>query len=256
MTDYPNIHGQVMPEEMCPDVVFATPSLTHSVSKRYNRSIIQTTWLLNKHGLTAGHMDRDGDCFIAKARNKLFGDFLAQFPTTQNFFFLDDDIGWPAEKVIEFLGRPEDVIVGVYPKKSQELDFPVSLAVQDGRLVERNGLYLAILAATGFMRIRRHVIERLCAKARTFKDMEPNGAYRSYPSIFESGVGPDGLWWGEDYTFGRKWQETGGEIWVDPDIEFSHQGLNTWTGKLSDNMTILHEKAARIAPAQQLEAAE
>jgi len=237
-----------------PDVVFATPSLTHMVCKRYNRSILQTTWMLAQRGLTAGHMDRDGDCFVAKARNKLVWDFLRQFPHTQNFFFIDDDVGWPAEKVIEFLGRPEDVVCGIYPKKCAELDFPMSLATADGKLIHRDGLYLAVLAATGFMRIRRHVLETLCEAAPKFRDMEPDGSMVEYPSLFESGPGPDGLWWGEDYTFCRKWQAIGGDIWIDPDIKFSHQGLNNWDGRLIDNLHILEQKAAAIVP--EMEAAE
>jgi len=208
--------------------------------------MLQTTWVLAREGLTAGHMDRDGDCFVAKARNKLFWDFLLQFPATQNFFFIDDDIGWPAEKAVELIRRPEDVICGIYPKKSPELDFPMSIATDNGRLVERGGLYLAVLAATGFMRIKRHVIERLCSLAPRFKDMEPDGSMQEYPSVFESGPGPDGLWWGEDYTFCRKWQALGGEIWIDPDIQFSHQGLNNWNGKLIDNLWILQDKAAKM----------
>ncbi len=244
---YAFAHGsnEPMPPEQCPDVVFATPSLTHSVSKTYLRSMLQTNWLLKAHGLRSGHMDRDGDQFIAKARNKMFADFLVQFPATQNFFFIDDDVGWPAEKVIEFLQRPDDVICGAYPKKSPDPDFPMSLVVSDnGALIEDQGLLLAKLAPAGFMRIKRHVIERLCAEAPRFIDIESDGREVSFPCVFESGPGPDGWWWGEDYTFCQKWAALGGMIWIDPDIHFTHMGLNTWKGRLSEYLPMLREKAA------------
>jgi hypothetical protein len=238
------VGGMKLPNQECPDVAFATPSFTHSVCKRYNRSMIQTMWLLHQRGLTAGQMDRDGDCFVAKARNKMFWDFLIEYPMTQNFFFIDDDIGWEPHKVIDFLQRPEDVICGIYPKKSPELDFPCTLAVEDGKLVEKNGLYLAILAPAGFMRIKRHVIEKLCQLAPTFSDWEPDGQLKEYPLVFEAGRGDNGLWWGEDYTFGRKWQSIGGEIWVDPNAKFSHQGLNNWENSLAENLWLFRDKAA------------
>lgn len=232
-----------------PDVVFATPSLTHTVAKRYCRSMIQTTWLLRHHNLTAGHMDRDGDCFVAKARNKLVWDFLNQFPETQNFFFIDDDIAWEPAKVIEFIQRPEDVVCGVYPKKADELDFPVSLLtdLETGELHEKDGLFMAGLAPTGFMRIRRHVIERLAAESAQFTDMEPDGSEVSYPLIFEAGRGSDGKWWGEDYSFCVKWRALGGEIWVDPSIQMEHQGLKTWKNSLADSLPVFREKARLIA---------
>ena len=242
-----DMQGGVMPPEQCPDVVFALPSYQHSVSKRFQISMAQTGYVLHNAGLTSGFMCRDGDAFVAKARNKLVGDFLFQFPMTQNFFFIDDDVGWPPDKIVEFVRSPEDVICGAYPKKHMEIDFPVNILCKDGALVEKNGLLLAILAPTGFMRIKRHVLEKMAAKAGTFRDREAGGDERWYPNIFESGVGPDHFWWGEDYTFCRKWQDMGGEIWIDPNIPFYHQGLWNWQGRLADHLHLLRSKAVALA---------
>jgi hypothetical protein len=32
----------------------------------------------------------------------------------------------------------------------------------------------------------------------------------------------EGVWWGEDYAFSRRWREMGGEIWVVPDLDITH----------------------------------
>ncbi len=236
---------------MKPMVMFATPVLHHSTCIEYVMSIEKTEWLLARAGITTGHMHYPGDCFIAKVRNKIVTDFLELYPDATDLFFIDDDVGWPAEKVLEFLSRPEDVIAGAYPKRSEYLDFPCGLAFdQDtGGLIERNGLYLATLAPAGFMRIKRHVLEKLAADAeardRIFFDGDRKGPeihQKRYYGIFEAGIGPDKLWWGEDFVFTQSWMRLGGEIWIDPNIPFSHRGSHAWKNNLADHLDVYREK--------------
>lgn len=235
-------------QRVYPDVIFATPTLSHSFCVHYHRSIMETSWLCMANGITTGVMVRPGDCFVDKARNKLVTDFLREFPGTENFFFLDDDIGWPAEKVIEFLRRPDPIVAGAYPKKGEYRDFPCSLALDrdKGEIIESQGMVLAVLAPTGFMRIKRHVLEELQANSSVFEDITPDGDYASYSYIFETGRGHDGKFWGEDYTFCRKVIDRGHHIWIDPDITFKHQGIKTWEDRLSNHMTTFRRRAQMI----------
>lgn len=229
----------------CPHVIFATPTLSHKFSTDFQRSMQETQWLLGSNGITSGMMVRPGDAFVDKARNKLVGDFLRDFPETENFFFLDDDIGWEPAKVLEFIRRPDPVLAGAYPKKSEELDWPCSFAFnqEDGSLYENQGLVLAILAPTGFMRIKRHVLELLASKASTFTDQNPDGTTTEYPYIFECGRGDDGKFWGEDYTFCRKLMDNQINVWIDPNITFQHQGIKTWKGRLAPHMDQFRSRA-------------
>jgi hypothetical protein len=36
----------------------------------------------------------------------------------------------------------------------------------------------------------------------------------------------EGVWWGEDYAFSRRWNACGGEIWVIPDLNLTHHGTD------------------------------
>lgn len=242
-----NIDPRINPREL--DVVVATPSLSHSVSLHYLMSMLETVKHVEAYGARFEFVCRGGDAFVAKVRNKLVTQFLQDFPTINNFFFIDDDVGWQGQshKFIEFLMRPDDVVAGIYPKKSKELDFPVNITadLDRGELMQSQGMYAAMMAPTGFMRIKRRVLEKLAETASQFTDAEKDNKFGIYYNIFETGRGPTGEWWGEDYVFCHKCTSAGFSIWVDPAIKFHHQGLNNWEGILAENLPILEKKAAK-----------
>ena len=226
-------------------VIFATPSLDHRVSLDYLRSWTETIWLLSEAGIATGRLDRGGDCFIAKARSKMATDFLRTYPMATDFFFLDDDIGWEAKKVVDALKRPEDIVAGVYPKKQDEVNFPVEIAgnLELGTLFERDGLIQATAVPTGFMRIKRHVLEKLAETAPKFKEEEADHTIKEYSGFFAAGIGPDGWFWGEDYSFCQNARAAGFEIWVDPNINFTHRGHKVWRDNLSRHLDVFRDKA-------------
>lgn len=235
-------------------VIFATPSLSHTVSLDYLMSWTNTVWAMKDRGIVHGRIDRGGDCFIDKVRNKLVQQFL-DGPGT-DLFFLDDDLGWPYEKVLDFIARPEAILAGVYPKKMDKTDWPVALSVDldTGKLITDQGLYLASLAGCGFLRIKREVFEAIRPHVPTFKDQELNGPDSEYPMYFKTGIDPDGWYEGEDVAFLRLAKEHGYDLWVDPDIHFKHRGQKCWEGRLSDHLDTFSERA-KVAVQKQKEAA-
>ncbi len=237
------------------NVIFATPSYMHTVSLEYLRSVIETLNVLTQNRISAGFSVIGGDQFIAKARNLLVAMFLAHEDAT-DLFFLDDDVGWPATAVLKFINRPEDVILGVYPKKQAERDFPVELAGdrETGSLIERDGLVKVSGGPTGFMRIRRHVLEHLAHNAGTFVDNDSAKVERVTPNIFRTGVGEDRRFYGEDWAFCQDVQAAGFEVWCDPDIVFTHRGNNLWTDNLATALGVYREKGRKAA--QELKDAE
>ncbi len=233
-------------------VCFGIPSLGHTVSLGFLRSWTATIGLLHDRDIISSSIQLGGDCFIAKARNRLVSDFLRECPGYDNFFFLDDDIDWPAEKVIEFLERPEPVLAGAYPQKCESTNFPVTFAynTDTGELIEKDGLVRALLIPAGFLRIKRWVLEKLAeSPTRPFLDATLEGAHKSYFGIFEEGIGtqeaPDmpPFWWGEDYIFSRKCQVLGIDMWVDPYITFGHVGRKRWEDAVGNHMDVYRAKA-------------
>lgn len=223
--------------------VFATPSLGHAVCLEYLTSALQTNGLMWAQQRPHAWTQLAGDCFIAKVRSKMVDEFLVGAGT--DLFFIDDDLGWPPGKVLEFLDRPEPIVAGVYPKRMDTRDWPVALGAdaETGELIEHDGLIRAVHAPTGFMRIKRDVLAHLVELSPTFRDAEKDGVIKEYRAVFNAGPGADGWWWGEDYHFCNLASANGYEIWVDPNIEFSHRGDKRYTGTLADGLDTFRARA-------------
>jgi hypothetical protein len=230
-------------------VVLATPSFSHSVCLEYMKSALETCGLLMQSGISPRYSTRGGDQFIAKVRNKLVWQFMTDHPEADSIFFIDDDIGWPAQKVLEFIQRPEPILCGIYPKRQDDLDWPCALWSENGELCERDGLVRLVSGPAGFMRIRREVFEVMLAQRGDggqvpwFNDMEKGGEVKTWPGLFTAGVGPDGWYWGEDYAFCRNAGACGFEIWADPDIHFTHRGPKVFEGSMAGSLEAFRERA-------------
>lgn len=218
-------------------VVFATPSALDHMSMNAHYAALETERLLTVAGI--GHTDIGigGDPYLWKVRSKLATKFLKEYPDATDLFFRDDDVGYPATKVLEFLHRPEDIVLGVYPKKNDDLDFPCELEGDPvTRLpIQHDGLVKIVSAGAGFLRIKRGVLERMAETAPTFREIE-RGVTSEYWGLFAEGIGGDGWAWGEDKSFFNSCRNLGYDIWCDPDIEFTHAGRKKWKANLADHV--------------------
>ena len=241
-----------------PFVVFAVATYTGAACHEFQQSFVETLAALATAGIPSATLTVAGDPYLSKARNRLATDFLTNWPAATHIFYLDDDVGWPGAKVAEFVQRDEDVIGGLYPKKTDAQEWPMQLDLVGGMPVECNGLYRMLLAPTGFLCVRRSVMERMAAASEQYFDTtKPVNPDRHW-NIFDMGwflpdgsrptpaAGRMGEFWGEDYYFCRRWRDMGGTIWVDPDIEFSHRGPKSWRGNFKPTLDawIAQQKAA------------
>lgn len=228
-----------------PMVVFGIPSFMGSPCEEFMISYIDTISALGNAGIPSATVFVPRDPYLSKARNNIATNFIRGWPMATHLFFLDDDIGWPGSKVVEFVKRDLDLITGVYPKKTDAGEYPCQVMLDDnGGLIEKDGLVKAVLAPTGFMCIKRHVLEKMAAQSGMYVDTtnpNPTDANLHF-NIFDMGFflpsgerpvnqgGKIGEFWGEDYYFVRRWRDMGGEVWVDPHIDFSHRGSKVWRG--------------------------
>jgi hypothetical protein len=112
-----------------------------------------------------------------------------------------------------------DIAVAAYCMKLPEK--PLS-AWKDGKLVRIEDCptvpFEVDYAGTGFMMIKRHVIEKLAETAETY--IGPEGRVSA---LYMTPVHDDGFE-SEDYFFCRKAREAGFKVMMDPTIRLGHVG--------------------------------
>jgi hypothetical protein len=167
-----------------------------------------------------------GNCHVDDARNSLVREFLKT--DAGDMVFIDADVGFRPEDLLKLVKVDRDVVAGVYPKKEDEESFPV-LTIPGELWADSDGLVEVEGVPTGFLRIRRHVLEKLRDKARSFIGQAGNP--EPYHVIFERMIVGNQRRSG-DYAFCWKWRQMGGKIHVDPEMAFTHTGTKTWAGTL------------------------
>jgi hypothetical protein len=169
---------------------------------------------LSASGIQSALLILQGNCHVDDARNSIVRDFLESDCT--DLVFLDSDVTWEPKDLVQLCSRDQDIVGGVYPyRREGGENMPVRLMeggeVHDG-LREVEGL------PTGFMKIRRHVLETMAAEAPWYFD-------KIYPTalVFNRSQ-PDEhhARWGGDLDFCRRWREMGGKIYAEDEIRLGH----------------------------------
>ena len=102
---------------------------------------------------------------------------------------------------------------------------------------ERNGFVTGSYAGTGFMLIKRRVIERMIA---AYPETKYEVAH-TYPrvakqspnqyALFDCMIDPKShIYLSEDFAFCERWRALGGKIWLDTKTRLVHTGVYNYEG--------------------------
>lgn len=257
-------------------VYFATPTRGETMLP-FTSSITQTREILNAAGIGLTFMLLPPGGAIQNARNRLAARML-RHPEATHLLFVDSDIGWNPHDIVRMVLADKDVIGGAYPLKT--IDWTrVRAAVMDrkhnlaewcsplivnllyspeGDLTIDGDAIEATELATGFMLIKRGVLEHMIAKGpelRYASKLDGEAPEIQY-ALFE--CVRHGLdWVSEDYEFSRRWRALGGRCWVDARARFEHVGLMAFrSASLAEILGLDDEPAAgELAAAPAVESA-
>jgi hypothetical protein len=240
-------------------LVIATPCFGGQVSSIYASSIfhLQRT-VRSMSNIDLKVLMRDGDALITRARANLVTLFLND-PAATHLLFVDADIGFEPEQVFRLIESGADVVAGVYPIKrvnwdkakraldskqpkvpSAALDYVLEIEDPD-HIAVVNGFTRVRAAGTGFLMIRRHVLEKMCEHpayaALQFFNEHSFDALAGSPNrfaLFECMIDPKtGTYLSEDFAFCKRWTDIGGEIWADLESRLDHVGPSVFHGDIS-----------------------
>jgi hypothetical protein len=243
-------------------LVVATPCFGGQVSSIYASSVFRLQSALRaKSNAELKVLLRDGDALITRARANLVTQFLDD-PSTTHFLFVDADIGFTPDQVFRLIESGADVVAGVYPIKrvnwdkarrtiesgrpnvaAAALDYVLEISDPD-RVVVVNGFTRVRYAGTGFLMIRRHVFEKMCAaypSLQFFREHSHDALAGSLNrfGLFECMIDPESkTYLSEDFAFCKRWTDIGGEIWADLESRLDHVGPSVFHGDISSQFAV------------------
>jgi len=239
----------------------ATPCYGGMLNEAYFRSVIRTLTFFNKHDIPLAFGTIANESLVTRARNVLLAYFLQS--NYSRLLFIDADIEFQVTDVLKLIAHDKDVVVGAYPKKGvnwqrikegiradadKEFDDKQIAALGSDyainfKFVNREAKQIAIErgliklhdAGTGFMCIKRTAIDKMIAAYPELKynnDLNTSAELNDYfYALFDTMLDPkDKRYLSEDYTFCRRWQDIGGDIWLDPSISLNHYGTFNFMG--------------------------
>jgi hypothetical protein len=213
-------------------VHFAVPCYGGMVSEPTMTSFIRFTLLAQRVGLNWSLDTMVNESLVTRARNNLCAKMMTNTAAT-HFMFIDADIRFEPEAIFGMIAVDKDVIGGLYPKKSLPIDYVVNL--KNGGRIE-GPIFQVDTQGTGFLLFKKHVYEKLIAAHPECKYVDDIGLGKQFEpfmySIFDTVIDARGHYLSEDWTFCRRWQALGGDIWADSRVLLNHIGHYEFRGDL------------------------
>ena len=260
-------------------IFIATPCFGGQIGEPYFRSMMKMAILCNKYNIQYTVSTLANESLITRGRNTLVS-FFMENPSATHLFFIDADVEFNPEDILRMVAYDKPVICGAYPKKAVNWNSIIDAARNDPDETEatieghssnyvvnfefvkdKNGKPIPQVqivdnlvklkdAGTGFMCIKKEVIQQLfdAHPDLSYKnDINVDMKFEKYMySIFDGIIDPESRrYLSEDYTFCRRWQALGGEIWLDPRTALNHVGHYTFRGNIRKLFTGKNDTAKK-----------
>lgn len=199
-------------------------------------SLLHNTHVLRSHGYNVTPYFHNGDCYIARARNLCVEVFLQSDCT--DLIFIDADVAFDKDAILKLMKHDKGIVAGVYPYRKDQCGYPAVLRFNEANncLDEETGLVMAESVPTGLMRISRYVFGRMIDSYQMERGIPAAGDKEGFYHFFDTGqlFEGDKTWYGEDTYFCKRWRNMGEDIWIEPNINFSHIGQHKFKGNYFD----------------------
>jgi hypothetical protein len=263
-------------------VLVAIPCYGGIISKDCAESLLRLQQVFIKHrGAMAIHMIGN-ESLITRARNFYVSLMLANSQFT-HLMFIDSDIVFDPYSIVRMLLAEKDVVAGAYPKKSilwerartvvsqatpettnaaiqaRLFDYAINFKenIQEGErmvLQIKNGFTEIDYASTGFMLVRRNVIQKMIEAMPELKFKNDVGGYNTgnnedcFYALFDCVIHPESKrYLSEDFTFCHRWKSLGGKIYLDLSCKLTHIGTYPFAGNILETLDIHKDTSKKEA---------
>ncbi|KAG5182320.1 hypothetical protein JKP88DRAFT_182044 [Tribonema minus] len=244
------------------EVLVATPCYNASLSVQYFESVMRAIAVAEAHNIGIHVTTISTESLITRARN-MQAALLLNNKVFSHLCFIDSDIGFSPEAIIDLIDADFDVSACPYPRKSYDfakfkaaktddmrecmsyilnifgstaqVDPTVSLPMFKSHFVKVNE------AGTGFMCIKRNVLERMAQAYPELQhrlDTPVEGTGDILHSFFDTMIEPGTRrYLSEDYAFCRRWKDMGGSVYLNTRVNLTHSGNHLFTGDFVKSIT-------------------
>jgi len=247
-------------------IFIATPCYGGQIGEPYFRSMMRFAIMCNKYDIKYTISTLANESLITRGRNTLNSFFMENKEAT-HLFFIDADIEFNPEDILRMVAYDKPIVVGAYPKKALNWSSIIDAARRDpdetaDTIEGHSSNYVVNFefvkdkdgnktpqvqivdnlvklkdAGTGFMCIKKDVMQKMFDNHPEFKYANDINVDRKFEpfmyALFDCIIDPDSRrYLSEDYTFCRRWQDMGGEVWLDPRTALNHVGHYTFRGNI------------------------
>jgi hypothetical protein len=202
------------------------------VSEPTMTSFLRFTLLATQAGLNWSLDTMVNESLVTRARNNLMAKMMSNKEAT-HFMFIDADIRFQPDSILQMMAHEKDVIGGLYPKKALPVNYVINLKPETKI---QGDIFTVDTMGTGFLMFKRDVYKKLIDAHPECKYVDDVGLGKQFEpmmySIFDCEIDERGHYLSEDWLFCRRWQKIGGEIWAHSKVLLNHVGHYEYAGDL------------------------
>ena len=245
-------------------VLIGTPAYGYQVTAEYHGAVLR---LVKAFAKQRPEVTFDslilGSALLAFNRNVLATRVLQEQRYT-HLLFIDADMGFQPDLIARMLDFGEPIVGCIPPQRARRLERIYEAArrgeslekaldagttyagtpmVSEGKVAARGDFVRMSRLGTGIMLIQRGALEKMreaCPEIWLENPSDPLYRDAGVPAVlqaFDTFQGPEGVFYGEDVAFCRRWVDRcGGELWACFDAQITHVGRETVIGNYAGRL--------------------
>lgn len=198
-------------------VVFCVPTLTRP-HQRMLDALEAAVPVIEAAGWEHQMAQKVGCPYISHARSEMLRDALDA--KADVIVFIDHDVSFRPDDMLRLISTDDDVVCGTYRFKKEPEEYMATIHTDAAGIpvVRADGCIRADRVPAGFLKITKTGVERFM---KAYPELLYGDPTRYSVDLFNHGA-HEGVWYGEDYAFSRRWNAKCGQIWLIPDLQLDH----------------------------------
>lgn len=209
-----------------PNIKILTPCYMGQVHAAYTQSLLNFYPYSLEHGILFSWETLPNCSLISLGRSSMLNTALKDDSWT-HIMWIDADIQFMPQFIHSMILEDKDIVGGLYPKKAFPIDF-ASCPVPDGD--HTDDLFETYFVATGFMLVKREVVEKMVEHYREelhMKYQSQDDIVHLFHPIIDRET--DDLFLTEDYAFCKRARDIGFKCYVSKKFALPHIGTASYS---------------------------